>query len=43
MITTQERKEEPPTFEKVWELFQEIGRKQEETARQMQETDYAGY
>ncbi|MHC6202651.1 hypothetical protein ACYULU_05590 [Breznakiellaceae bacterium SP9] len=38
MITTQERKEEPPTFEKVWELFQEIGRKQEETARQMQET-----
>ena len=38
MITTQERKEEPPTFEKVWEMFQEIGRKQEETARQMQET-----
>jgi hypothetical protein len=27
------------TFEKVWEMFQEIGRKQAETAQQMKETD----
>jgi hypothetical protein len=27
------------TFEKVWEMFQEIGRKQEETARSLEETD----
>jgi hypothetical protein len=27
------------TFEKVWEMFQEIGRKQEETDREMKATD----
>jgi predicted RNase H-like nuclease (RuvC/YqgF family) len=39
MTVTQERKEEPMTFEQLREMFREIGRKQEETARQMEETD----
>ncbi|GHV63213.1 hypothetical protein AGMMS49587_12500 [Spirochaetia bacterium] len=30
--------EGPATFEKVWEMFQEIGRKQAETARGLEET-----
>ena len=29
----------PPTFESVWALIQEVGKKQEETARQLKETD----
>jgi len=29
----------PPGFETVWAILQEVGKKQEETARQMRETD----
>jgi hypothetical protein len=29
----------PPSFETVWAILQEVGKKQEETVRQMQETD----
>jgi hypothetical protein len=29
----------PPTFESVWAILQEVGEKQKETARQMKETD----
>jgi hypothetical protein len=39
MTAVQERKEEPMTFEQIREMFQEIGRKQEVTGRQMKETD----
>ncbi|GHV54782.1 hypothetical protein AGMMS49579_16060 [Spirochaetia bacterium] len=39
MATAQYEAESPATFEKVWEMFQEIGRKQAETARRMEETD----
>ncbi|GHV88877.1 hypothetical protein AGMMS50267_12370 [Spirochaetia bacterium] len=39
MAQTAATKETGLTFEKVWEMFQEIGRKQEETDRQMKETD----
>jgi hypothetical protein len=35
---TQERNEEPMTFEQIREMFQEIGRKQAETARILQES-----
>jgi hypothetical protein len=35
----QERTEEPMTFEQIREMFQDIGRKQAETAREMVETD----
>ncbi|GHU60634.1 hypothetical protein FACS189445_0490 [Spirochaetia bacterium] len=38
MITSQERKDEPMTFEQIREMFREIGRKQEETARSQEET-----
>jgi Holliday junction resolvase-like predicted endonuclease len=37
MIQTQEREEAPMTFEQIREMFQEIGRKQEETAQQIKE------
>jgi predicted RNase H-related nuclease YkuK (DUF458 family) len=37
MTTTQERNDDPLTFEKVWEMFQEIGRKQAETDRIVKE------
>ncbi|GHV29623.1 hypothetical protein AGMMS4952_15580 [Spirochaetia bacterium] len=43
MTGTLDRKEEPLTFEKVWEMFQESDRKfqamSQETDRQMKETD----
>ncbi|GHT82824.1 hypothetical protein FACS1894137_02460 [Spirochaetia bacterium] len=39
MTTIVERKEEPMTFEKVWEMFQETDRKFQETDRKFQETD----
>jgi uncharacterized protein YneF (UPF0154 family) len=35
---TQERND-PMTFEQLREMFQEIGRKQEETAREIKETE----
>ncbi|GHU77724.1 hypothetical protein FACS189462_0350 [Spirochaetia bacterium] len=37
MATAQYEAEGPATFEKVWEMFQEIGRKQEATARDLEE------
>ncbi|GHT63952.1 hypothetical protein FACS1894110_02680 [Spirochaetia bacterium] len=39
MTTAQHEAEGPATFEKVWEMFQEIGRKQAETDRKMEATD----
>ncbi|GHT55692.1 hypothetical protein FACS1894109_02780 [Spirochaetia bacterium] len=37
MATAQYEAEGPATFEKVWEMFQEIGRKQAATARDLEE------
>jgi hypothetical protein len=39
MTTTQERTDEPMTFEKVWAALMETRQRQEETDRQMKETD----
>jgi hypothetical protein len=39
MTTIQERKDDPPTFEKVWAMLQETDRIVQETALSMKETD----